>query len=126
MIPKKTEWCQSCVEDGELTLYTSSKGRTHWLCEECISRQKEAERRPKQGMQPSKKFMAEMEAADRRCAERMQSRSTGRRVVGQGESLPGARTDFGYGAVPMRSKSTPMDTYVGFLWSYGWGPNEEE
>ena len=125
MIPKKTPWCQHCVEEKELQLHTTAKGRTYWVCEECAVQLEEADRRGVQTKAP-KKMRDEIEKADRLCAERMQTRSLKRRKVAPGERLPEARSDFGFGAVPLRREDTPMDAFVGFRWSYGWGPNEEE
>lgn len=127
MMPgKKTTWCQNCVEERkELREHTTPGGKSYWVCGACDLQLKKDYRRRAATKAPSKAEQEEMEKAERLCAERMRKRSSGRRVVQEGEKLQEARVDFSHGSVPLSSHG-PMDVYVGLKWSYGWGPNEDQ
>jgi len=130
-IPPKTTWCQHCAEDkNDLRLYSVKDDRINWVCESCIEEIEDQKRKEAQARlltKPmTKKQLEEEKERTRRVRELTKSRSSGERKLAPGEKLPEVSVDYSFGSQPLRSKETPMDYYVGFRWSYGHGPNEEE
>lgn len=129
--PPKTTWCQHCAEDrDDLRLYNAANDRINWVCEDCIKeieKQRRQESLARSVTKPmTKKQLEKEKERTRRVSKLMKSRSSGERKLAPGEKLPEVSVDYSFGSQPLRSKETPMDYYVGFRWSYGHGPNEEE
>jgi hypothetical protein len=138
-IAPKTTWCQECIKEGEeLHQILTQRGRLiRWVCDKCYKEIEKADRvrgivtkvnpAQKAKMEEKKAKMEEENRIKDELAKKMEiSKSANIRKIKPGEKFPEAKSvNYGNGA-PLRSKPTPMDYFVGFRWSYGWGPKEDE